>query len=188
MRGAAYELGDSRGAPSRGAIGDTIPQVGRIGFVVAAGLLCAPILARTAASAQSSRAISRHAPPSTTSRQSFFYENANLHLASENGNAIAERGYARGTYNAPVVCTFHISTGHAIKAFYTIYPAGGSVSGEANARYVIKNDTGYYGGYMTIKKGTGRFNRASGRNIGFSGTINRSNYNVVTKVNGWMRQ
>jgi len=118
----------------------------------------------------------------------FFYENAHLHIASENGNSIAERGYAHGTFNAPVVCTFHISPGHAIKALYTIYPSGGTVSGEATARYVIKNEMGYYGGYMTIKKGTGRFNGASGRNIGFSGTINRSNFDVVTKVHGWIAQ
>jgi len=156
--------------------------------MTATGLVCASLLVCTTAGANNSTLGPFDAPARTASRQLFFYENAHLHIASENGNSIAERGYAHGTFNAPVVCTFHISPGHAIKALYTIYPSGGTVSGEATARYVIKNEMGYYGGYMTIKKGTGRFNGASGRNIGFSGTINRSNFDVVTKVHGWIAQ
>lgn len=154
---------------------------------MATGLLCALLLACTTAGADNSISALLHAPASTN-RQSFFYENAHLRLASENGNSIAEHGYAHGTYNAPVACTLHISPRHVIKAFYTIYPPGGSISGEATARYLIKNETGYYGGDMTIRKGTGRFRNASGRNIGFSGTVNRSNFDVVTKVHGWISQ
>ena len=157
-------------------------------YVVVTRLLCVPILVGAAVGADSSSAAPVHSSASAAAEQSFFYENANLHLASENGNSIVDHGYAHGTYNASVVCTFHISAGHVIKAFYTIYPPGGSISGEATARYIIKNEIGYYGGNMTIKKGTGHFRGASGRNIGFSGTINRSNFNVVTKAHGWINR
>lgn len=119
-------------------------------------------------------------------RQSFFYENATLSLSHEEGASIRERGVARGTYDAPVMCTFDISPGHNIKASYWIYPKGGSVSGEASARYVIKGGTGYFGGYMTIKRGTGRFRHFAGHDIGFSGTIDRYDYKVTIKVHGWL--
>lgn len=165
----------------------TVPAPARTSHsLLSVGLLSVTLLALIAANAGSSSARPAQVAAAAASKQSFFYENASLHLTSENGDSIAERGYASGTYNAPVTCTFHISPGHDIKAAYTIYPHGGSVSGQAIAQYVIRGKTGYFGGYMTIKKATGRFRGTSGSKIGFSGMIDKLSFRVTIKVHGWI--
>jgi hypothetical protein len=151
-----------------------------------AAALCALLLTVVAVGAGSASAQPARLRGAIASRQSYFWENASLRLVRENGNSLSERGYASGTYKAPVACTIHISPGKDIKASYTIYPGGGSVSGEAIAQYVIKGKMGYFGGYMTIKKATGRFRGTSGQKIGFSGTIDKLSFRVTIKVHGWI--
>lgn len=158
-------------------------RASKLRVAVALSLL---LLAFLALSAGSSSAESARLRAASASRQSYFWENASLRLIRENGNSLSERGSAVGTYDAPVACTIHISPGQDIKASYTIYPRGGLVSGEAIAQYVIKGKTGYFGGYMTIRKATGRFRGTSGQKIGFSGTIDKLSFRVTIKVHGWI--
>jgi hypothetical protein len=112
-------------------------------------------------------------------------ENAQLHLASEGEATLNERGQATGTFNAPVTSQLNLSPGH-VTAIFTVYPKGGSISGKAQARFVVKNSVGYYGGTLTIVHGTGVYRHASGSSIGISGTINRLTFGLTIKVNGWM--
>ncbi len=110
-------------------------------------------------------------------------ENANLKLISEDGAALVEHGQAAGTYNAPVTATFTIHP-KAVTATVTVYPHGGSITGVAQTNYIVQNSTGYFGGTLTITRGTGRFKGASGKSLGISGTINRYSFAITVKAHG----
>lgn len=116
-------------------------------------------------------------------RRIHLVENAGLRLTNNSETTLDERGHATGTFNAPVTARLNFSPNH-VTAVFTIYPKGGSISGKAQARYVVKNGIGYYGGTLTITRGTGAYKHASGSNIGISGTINRLTFAVTVKVNG----
>ena len=110
-------------------------------------------------------------------------ENANLKLISEEGAALLERGHATGTYNAPVTAIFTIHP-KAVTATVTVYPHGGSITGVAQANYIVQKSTGYFGGTFTITRGTGSFKHASGKALGISGTIDRYNFATTVKAHG----
>lgn len=110
-------------------------------------------------------------------------ENANLKLISEEGTALVERGHATGTYSAPVTATFTIHP-KAVTATVTVYPHGGSLTGVAQTNYIVQNSIGYFGGTLTITRGTGSFKGASGKSVGISGTINRYSFAITVKAHG----
>jgi hypothetical protein len=72
-----------------------------------------------------------------------------------------------------------------VTAAFTIYPHDGSIGGTAHTNYIVKNSTGYFGGTLTITRGTGAYRHASGKNVGFSGTIDRQSFSMSIKVHGW---
>lgn len=117
--------------------------------------------------------------------RTYLLENGQLHLTSEGETTLNERGRARGTFNAPVTSQLTLSPDH-VTAIFTVDAKGGSVSGKAQARFVVRSSIGYYGGTLTITRGTGIYRHASGSNIGISGTINRLSFALTVKVNGWM--
>jgi hypothetical protein len=122
-------------------------------------------------------------PVGTTAKTVDLVENATLKLLSEEGAALVERGQATGTYDAPVTATFTIHP-KAVTASVTVYPHGGSITGVAQADYVVRNSTGYFGGSLTITRGTGSFKGASGKALGISGTINRYSFAITVKAHG----
>jgi hypothetical protein len=119
-------------------------------------------------------------------RRVSLVETAHLKLTAERGAALVERGQAVGTYNAPVAVTLTIHP-KSVTASVTIYPAGGSISGSANANYVIKNSVGYFGGTFTLGHGTGKFRHiaeVNGKPLGISGSINRFSFAMEVKAHG----
>lgn len=123
--------------------------------------------------------------PARQARRLSLVENAQLHLTNEGEATLDERGQATGTFDAPVTSRLKITPGHVTGTF-AVHPRGGSISGTARARFVVRNSVGYYGGTLTITRGTGAYRHASGSNIGISGTINRLSFALTIKVNGWM--
>jgi hypothetical protein len=110
-------------------------------------------------------------------------ESARLALTSEEGAELTERGRATGTYNAPIAANFTIHP-KSVTVTITVYPHGGSITGTAHASYVVQGSTGYFGGTFTVTHGTGAFRHASGKNLGFSGTINRYTFATTVKAHG----
>lgn len=110
-------------------------------------------------------------------------ESAQLKFTREDGSALVEYGQAAGTYNAPVstILTIHPSS---VTATVTIFPKGGSITGTAQANYIVKGSTGYFGGTFTITHGTGTYRHVSGRALGISGTINRETFAMTVKAHG----
>lgn len=121
-----------------------------------------------------------------TAKGVYLREYASLDLAKEDGNTLYERGQASGTFNGGIVARLHF-TASSVSAVFTLYPRGGSVTGTAVARYIVKGSTGYYGGTLTITKGTGSYRHASGKSIGISGTISRYSFKLSVKAHGWIK-
>jgi hypothetical protein len=75
----------------------------------------------------------------------------------------------------------------SVTAVVTIYPQGGSITGTANANYVVKNSVGYFGGTFTLGRATGKYKRLTeinGKPFGISGTINRYSFAMEVKAHG----
>lgn len=121
-----------------------------------------------------------------TAKAVYLREYASLSLTKEYGNTLYERGQASGTFNGGIVARLHF-TASSVSASFTLYPRGGSVTGTAFARYIVKGSTGYYGGTLTITKATGVYRHATGRNIGISGTISRYSFKLSVKAHGWIK-
>ncbi len=144
---------------------------------------CATVLATTAiglptqASGTTSGAVAKEA------RKVDLVENGALKFTGEEGAALDERGHATGTYNAPVTAALTIHPTY-VTATVTVYPRGGSITGSAQANYIVKGSTGYFGGTFTITRGTGTFSHASGKALGISGTINRYTFATTVKAHG----
>jgi hypothetical protein len=125
-------------------------------------------------------------PVARAARSLYLAENAHLHLVHSNEATLSERGSAAGTFTAPLTAQLTISAEH-VNAVFTIYPHGGSITGRASARFIVRGHTGYYGGTLKITHGTGAYHHASGMNIGISGTIDRYSFALMVKANGWMK-
>jgi phage baseplate assembly protein gpV len=113
-----------------------------------------------------------------------FTENASLHLTGSSGALLVEAGTARGTYNCAVTARFKINSTSRISGTFTVYPKGGSITGTASGRIVVAGRIAYYGGTMTISKGSGSFAHVHPTTIGVSGTIDRRTYALTVKTNG----
>ncbi len=125
-------------------------------------------------------------PVAREAKRVSLVETAHLKFTAEHGSALVERGRATGTYNAPVAVTLTIHP-KSVTAVVTIYPTGGSISGIANANYVVKGASGYFGGTFTLGKGTGRYSHISevkGKPLGVSGVINRISFAMEVKAHG----
>jgi hypothetical protein len=118
-----------------------------------------------------------------SSKSESLVESARLGLASENGSELIEHGSASGTYDAPLLVKFTIHP-TTVTAAITVYPRGGSISGTAQANYIVQNSTGYFGGTLTITHGTGTYRHVAGKALGFSGTINRYTFAATVKAHG----
>lgn len=127
-------------------------------------------------------------PTASMARALYLTESAGLHLvrANESTSTLVERGSGSGTFRAPLSAQLTVAPEH-VYASFTIYPRGGSITGSASARYIVKGSTGYYGGTLKITHGTGGYRHADGKNLGISGTIDRYSFALTVKAHGWMK-
>jgi len=145
--------------------------------------ICALALLASIAGPTTHASGATNGPVGVQAKRVDLIESANLKLISEDVAALVERGQAAGTYDAPVTATFTIHP-KAVTATVTVYPHGGSITGVAQTNYVVQNSTGYFGGTLTVTRGTGSFKGASGKSLGISGTINRYSFAITVKAHG----
>jgi hypothetical protein len=130
-------------------------------------------------------AVSRAASPSARAARTFSLNEAgSLHLTSKHGFTLNEQGTATGSVRGPIYVHLRIVSTTRVTAEVSLYPKGGSISGNATASYHREGTTAHFYGSLSIDRGTGSFNHARGSGLSFSGTIQRSNDAVTVRVSG----
>jgi hypothetical protein len=130
-------------------------------------------------------ASSRAAPAPVHAARSFSLNEAgSLHLTSKHGFTLNEQGMATGSLKGPIYVHLKIVSTTRVTAEMSIYPSGGSISGNATASYHREGTFAHFSGSLSIVRGTGSYNHARGSGLSFSGTIQRSNDAVTVRVSG----
>ena len=144
---------------------------------LAAGLGAIALLAPAAAA---------QAGPSATAAGSLASNvSSNLRLVGHPGHVLNERGTFSGSQSGTIEVRFTSVTSTSGEASFTAYSSrGGSVSGRTKTRGRVVGATVYFTGVMTITGGTGRWSHASGRNLQFSGSVDRRSFRATTRMQG----
>jgi hypothetical protein len=124
------------------------------------------------------------APAALAARTTSLNESASLHLTSKHGFTLNEQGPASGTVTGTLYVHMKIVSTNHVSAEVSIFPPGGSISGEATASYRRAGSMAHFSGSLTIDRGTGSYNHARGSGLSFRGTIQRSNDAIAVQVSG----
>ena len=151
----------------------------------ASGLVFAS--AAPAAGGDLERRLQHRGPKATAARLIELKESGQLRLTNGYETTLVGRGGATGTYNCSIVVHLTLVSAHRLTTTFTVSPNGGTISGKGSARYAEENGNGYFGGTIALTRGTGRYARASGNEIGISGKINRESLRLMVHVHGAMR-
>jgi hypothetical protein len=123
-------------------------------------------------------------PTAHAARSLTITENASLHLNNKHGLVLKESGNAKGTLSGPLYLQLEVTSTRSVKATVQVYPGGGSIKGSASASYRVNGATASFTGHLTITGGGGKYSRAKGSGLSFTGTIRRSNDAVSVHVSG----
>jgi len=171
----------------------TSPASVPIALAFALALLIVPLSASPSAGARlasPSRAGARSpeghgAPTAVTARTVTFNIESNLHLIGRPGHVFNERGTFSGSQSGTIEIRFTSVTHTSGEATFAAYSShGGSVSGHASTKGHVVGATVYFNGNLTVTGGTGQWAHASGRNLRFSGTVDRHTFNAKTHMQG----
>jgi hypothetical protein len=113
-------------------------------------------------------------------------ETGHLHLTSHHGFTLNEQGSTSGTISGTIYIHLDVVSTNRVTAEVSIYPSGGSITGQATASYHPSGGVATFSGTMSVVRGTGRYSGAHGSGLGFTGTVERSNDAVTVHVNGRM--
>jgi hypothetical protein len=148
---------------------------------LSAALAFAAFLAVALAAPTASRASTARA-----ARTFSLSDTGRLHLTSHHSFTLNEQGSASGTISGTIYIHLNVVSTNRVTAEVNIYPSGGSITGYANASYHPSGGVASFNGTMYIARGTGRYARAHGSGLSFTGTVQRSNDAVTVHVNGRM--
>jgi hypothetical protein len=124
------------------------------------------------------------AAPAHDARTVALNESGQLHLTSRHGFTLDERGTAYGSVSGSIYVHLTIVSTSRVAAEVNLYPAGGSISGQASASYRRGSSTASFAGTISITRGTGRYAHVRGSGLSFSGTIRRSDEAISVRVRG----
>jgi hypothetical protein len=152
----------------------------------AAGLLASAsavgsLLAAAALAAGTAGAAGPSAHAATTLN---LKESGRLHLSNKHGIELKESGSAKGTLSGPLYIQLRVNSTRSVTAHVQVYPKGGSLSGGASASYHVSGGYANFSGRLNINSGGGRYSKANGKGLSFTGTIKRSNDEVSVHVSG----
>jgi hypothetical protein len=127
-----------------------------------------------------------HAAAARSARTFSLNETGHLHLTSHRGFTLNEKGSASGTISGTIYIHLKVVSTNRVTAEVNIYPSGSSLTGYATASYHPAGAAATFNGTMSVVRGTGRYSRAHGFGLSFTGTVQRSNDAVAVHVSGRM--
>ena len=111
-------------------------------------------------------------------------ESGRLHLTTHRGLTLNEQGTASGTIKGSIYIHLKVSSTNRVTAEVSIYPKGGSLSGNGSASYGVRGGTASFSGTLAITRGTGSYKHAHATGLRFTGTIQRRTSAVTVHVSG----
>lgn len=130
---------------------------------LAVAVLCA-IASTPAASAGGAEVAARGGRSARpTARQSSVTvdDHASLHMVKAEGQTLIEEGYATGTF--PGRTQVRMAIGSNVRASFTIWTKGGSISGSGGASLHSSSRYASFGGWLAVGGGGGRYAHAHGK-------------------------
>jgi hypothetical protein len=107
-------------------------------------------------------------------------ETGHLHLTSKHNFTLNERGSAVGTIAGTIYVRLTAVSSTRVTFVVGIYPPGGSISGSGTGSYRRMGSTASFSGSMSLGHGTGKYARAHGSGLSFSGAIQESHEDAIT--------
>lgn len=147
-------------------------------------MLPAATLGAVAALAQSSPA---HGPSARAARTLAFNVSSRLKLIGRAGHVLNERGTFSGSQSGTIAIRFTSVTSTSGGATFAAYSSAGSISGQTTTKGHVVGAKVYFTGVMSVTGGSGRYAHAYGRNLQFSGVVDRHNFNATTHMQGSIR-
>jgi hypothetical protein len=123
-------------------------------------------------------------PLASDSRSVTLSESGRLHLTSKQGFTLNEQGSASGTITGAIYIHLHLSSTSKVTAEVSIYPSGGSLSGNGSAAYRVEGSVAAFTGTLSITRGSGKYAHARASALRFTGTIQRRGDAVSVRVSG----
>jgi hypothetical protein len=112
-------------------------------------------------------------------------DSANLVLNNHKGTELKESGTAKGNLPGRIYIQLKLANTHSVTARIQVYPSGSSLSASASASYrVVTSSSASFSGSLNITGGSGRFAKAKGTKLSFSGTVHRPGDAVSVHVSG----
>ncbi len=123
--------------------------------------------------------------PSALAASTFMLnETGRLHLTSKHEFTLNEQGSGSGTIPGTIYVHLTVISTSEVSAEVNVYPQGSSITGRARASYKRGHTQGSFSGSLSIIRGTGRYQRAHGSGLSFTGTIQRSSDAIAVDVRG----
>lgn len=128
------------------------------------------------------------AGPSAKAATSFnLSDSANLSLNNHKGVELKESGTAKGNLPGKIYIQLRLASSRSVTAKIQVYPSRGSVAASASATYrVVTSSSASFAGTMNITGGSGRYAKAKGSHLSFTGTVHRPSDSVSVHVSGKM--
>jgi hypothetical protein len=138
----------------------------------------------TAVGSLTPRASGSTAPSAVAASTFLLNETGRLHLTSKHEFTLNEEGSGSGTIPGTIYVHLTIVSTSEVSAEVSMYPKGSSITGRASASYKRGHTLGSFSGSLSIIRGTGRYQRARGSGLSFTGTIQRASDAIAVNVRG----
>jgi hypothetical protein len=143
------------------------------------------VLALAAAAAVGTGAAGAAGPSAKAASTLNLSDSANLQLNNHKGVELKESGNAKGNLTGKIYIQLRLASSRMVTAKIQVYPSGGSISASAAANYrVVTSSSASFAGTLNITGGSGRYSKAKGSRLSFSGTVHRPSDSVSVHVSG----
>lgn len=138
-----------------------------------------------AVSSMAARRVGVPSPSASIARTISVREAGTVRLVSHHGSALNEEGRGSGTFNCSLVVHFTVSPTSTGVSFLCKMTRG-SIVGSGRAAFYAAGAIGHFKGTLAVRSGTGAYAHASASRLRLEGTINRTSYATVLRVEGSM--
>jgi hypothetical protein len=126
-------------------------------------------------------------PRARSSRSFFLSDSASLHKNNQKGVELKESGGAKGNLPGSIYIQLRLASQRSVTAKIQVYPSGGAIDASAAATYrVVTSSSASFAGTLNITGGSGRYSKARGSHLSFTGTVHRPSDAVSVHVSGKM--